>query len=125
MIVPINKTIIFVAIILLLAGCFAGAYTDEPLLLFVPLALLVIVFLIHYPRALFYTLIASIPWSAEFHFSESLGTDLPDEPLMLLTAFAALILWMNRNKFGGPRPFHPLLFLLFSSVCWWIITFAN
>ncbi|GAA4743585.1 hypothetical protein GCM10023229_23780 [Flavisolibacter ginsenosidimutans] len=107
---------------LLFLGCFAAAYADEPALLFAPLALLISICLFQYPQLLFYTLIASIPWSTEFHFSESLGTDLPDEPLMLLTAFASVVLWLNQKKMNEPKRFHPLLFLLFTGFCWWVIT---
>jgi len=121
MTISANKTIVFLAAMLLFVGCFAAAYADEPALLFAPLALLISICLFQYPQLLFYTLIASIPWSTEFHFSESLGTDLPDEPLMLLTAFAALALWLNRKKMKEPKRFHPLLFLLFISFCWWAI----
>ncbi len=124
MTVAINRTILFVGATTLLAGSFIAAYLNEPVVLLLPLCLLFVIFLLQFPRLLFYALIAAIPWSAEVHFSESLGTDLPDEPLMLLTAFAAILLWAFRSKikrFGRP---HPLLFILFISVCWLLISVA-
>jgi O-antigen ligase len=120
----INKTIILVAAAILLAGSFAAAYAGNPLLLLAPLALLVSICLLQYPQLLFYCLIASIPWSAEIHFSESLGTDLPDEPLMLLTAFAAIAMCFFKAKTKSIGRIHPLLFLLFISFCWLAVTVA-
>lgn len=117
-----NKTIIVSGTALLLLCSFAAAYADEAALLFAPAALLLAVCLFQYPRLLFYALIASISWSAEIHFSQSLGTDLPDEPLMLLTALAAVVLWLFRGK--KRSGFHPLLFLLFIGFCWLMITVA-
>lgn len=120
----VNKTVIFIATSLLLAGSFAAAYADEAALLFAPLALLAIVCLLQYPRPLFYALLASIPWSAEIHFSESLGTDLPDEPLMLLAAFAAVVLGIGNVRKKARCSLHPLLFILLAGFCWMMITVA-
>lgn len=120
-----NRTVVFTAAVLLLAGSAAAACADEAVLLLAPLALLVIVCLLQYPRLLFYALIASLPWSAEVHFSDSLGTDLPDEPLMLLTAFAAIVLWLFNAKRQKTDNVHPLLFLLFTGFCWTMIAVAN
>jgi O-antigen ligase len=120
----VNRTILVAAAIVLLVGSFAAAYANEPLLLLAPPALLLSVGLLQHPRLLFYALLASIPWSTEVQFSESLGTDLPDEPLMLLTAFAAVVLWLTKRKAGEAKRVHPLLFVLFASFCWWMITVA-
>lgn len=120
----VNKTVIFIATSLLLAGSFAAAYLNEAALLFAPLGLLIAVCLLQYPRLLFYALIASVPWSAEIHFSGSLGTDLPDEPLMLLAAFAAIVLWLSKWKRQRRYQLHPLLFILLAGFGWMMITVA-
>lgn len=67
----------------------------------------------------FFLLIASLPFSTEYQFSESLGTDLPDELLMLVTTALFLLYLAN----GFTRSFfktaaHPLLLCLFAVMCW-------
>lgn len=42
---------------------------------------------------IFFLLIASLPFSTEYQFSSSLGTDLPDEPLMLVTTGLFFYTW--------------------------------
>lgn len=114
----INRTIFFIATALLLACSVAAVYFNSAIVLLLPLAVLLGLILFQFPRLVFYFLIASIPWSAEVQFSESLGTDLPDEPLMLLTAFAAIALWISKPK-KALR--HPLLFLLLAGFAWLLI----
>lgn len=100
-----------------------AAYFSEPLFLLLPVLITVAILFVQYPLALFYTLLFSIPWSMEFNFTESLGTDLPDEPLMLLLAFACLVLWLTKS--GRPsekKKLHPLLWLLFFTMAWLVIT---
>jgi O-antigen ligase len=72
---------------------------------------------------LYYVLLFSIPWSVELSVSDSLGTDFPDEPLMVLTAFTtiALLLIRKQNKernAGVPT----LLWLLFLTIAWSVVT---
>jgi O-antigen ligase len=78
--------------------------------------------LLQYPVILFYVLVASIPWSVEYHFSNALGTDLPDEPLMLLAAFAALTLLVMHRKTITKKPVHMLLLLVGIQLAWTLVT---
>lgn len=105
---------------LLLTSIAFSVLTNEPLLLLAPFCLLAAFVLLHHPLFLFYVLLASIPWSFEYNFSGSLGTDLPDEPLMILTAFAALLIWIRTAK--QPPRFHPLLFVVLATFGWMWVT---
>lgn len=89
----------------------------------VPACVLLFIWFGHRPVILFYVLIASIPWSVEFNFNQSLGTDLPDEPLMLLTSFsivAFLIFFYRQRLLNGL--FSALGLLLLLQFTWWVVS---
>ena len=73
-------------------------------------------------RFIFFVLIFCLPWSFEYSFNSSLGTDLPDEPLMFLVA----VLFLGQYFFKPLKTFpawkHPLMVLLFFYFGWIIIT---
>jgi O-antigen ligase len=119
-----HKTVIVIAAAILVSGSFTAAYFAQPALLLVPLCLLAGIYFLQFPQVLFYTLLASVPWSYEFNFNATLGTDLPDEPLMLLTAFASLALFISKKNRCPSQSFHPLLFLLVLQIAWLFITVA-
>lgn len=97
---------------------------QQLLILLLPAVLLGAFLLVQKPVVLFYILIGSIPWSIEYQFGSTLGTDLPDEPLMLLAAFCALILLVYRQKFLKPF-IHPLVLLLVLQAVWLAITVST
>jgi O-antigen ligase len=101
----------------LLGACGAAAYWQQPLLLLLLPALLGGLLLVQHPTLLFYALMATIPWSVEFSFSDTLATDLPDEPLMLLAAGAALLVMVARRR-QWRMALHPLLLLLALQLLW-------
>jgi O-antigen ligase len=107
-------------LLLTLAGL--STWEQQPLWIFIPVALLSVYLLLQYPIVLFYVLVASIPWSVEYHFSNALGTDLPDEPLMLLAAFAALTLLVMHRKTITIKPVHMLLLLVGVQLAWTLVT---
>lgn len=113
-------TIFFSTVIVIAAGLYA--YSQEIYLLIAPIFLLASLFLIQHPEYLFYLLMIAIPWSVEFNFTPSLGTDLPDEPLMLLASAAVLILLIYKRKTIARKKLHPLLLLLSFELIWIVIT---
>lgn len=118
----VSSKILFVVggLFLLLAATLASLLM-QPIWLLTPFVIGGIVYLIQKPVALFYLLLFSIPWSIEYLLPSGLGTDLPDEPLMWLTAFSAIVLFIyQRNSIS--RKIHPLLFLLLLHVLWIVIT---
>ena len=73
------------------------------------------------PSLVFYGLLFSLPLSFEYSFSATLGTDIPDELLMLLTAGLFLIYGIyNRQAISREIKTHPLIFLLtiLAAGCW-------
>ncbi|MBI3137140.1 MAG: O-antigen ligase family protein [Sphingobacteriales bacterium] len=71
----------------------------------------------------FYGLLFSLPLSFEYNLSSTLGTDIPDELLMLLTSGLFLLYSLN-NKSALPKEIkqHPLLFFLFILLAWMSVT---
>jgi O-antigen ligase len=119
---PANKVWKGLLSLLLLTLAGLSAWQQQPLWIFIPVALLSVYLLLQYPIVLFYVLVASIPWSVEYHFSNALGTDLPDEPLMLLAAFAALTLLVMHRKTITIKPVHMLLLLVGVQLAWTLVT---
>lgn len=118
-----NRVLIIWGSILLFASAFAAGFLAEPRLAFIPLAFVAALLFFQRPQALFYALIVSIPWSTEINFTESLGTDLPDEPLMLLLAFAVIAVVLFQRKINPSLRKPPLLLLLlFISLAWTFVT---
>lgn len=111
--------------LLLLATAAVAGYMQELYFLVIPFLVLLGIYLVQNPHNLFYLLIASIPWSVEFNFTSSLGTDLPDEPLMLLISFAVLAWLIHQRKNFDPRMAHPLLMILLLQFIWTIITVVS
>ncbi|MBI5370903.1 MAG: O-antigen ligase family protein [Sphingobacteriales bacterium] len=71
----------------------------------------------------FYGLLFSLPLSVEYNFSSTLGTDFPDELLMLLTSGLFLLYSLyNRSVLPKEIKQHPLLFFLFILLGWMIVT---
>jgi O-antigen ligase len=107
---------------LMISGAAAFGYFHVLWLVLIPVAVVGIIFLLQHPQLLLYVLLASIPWSVEYNFTQSLGTDLPDEPLMLLTAFAFCIAAAFKWRQFSPRKVHPLVWLLIIQFCWIFLT---
>lgn len=71
----------------------------------------------------FFLLIASLPFSTEYQFSGNLGTDLPDELLMLVTT-ALFLLYLANDSLRSFLKItaHPLLLCFFAVICWSFIS---
>lgn len=91
--------------------------------LLAPIGILVGIWGWHNPSVLFYLLLISIPLSVEFSFSDQLGTDLPDEPLMLaVSVLSVLYLVYRLTPFRSRLWHHPLLISLLAWIGWMTIT---
>lgn len=72
---------------------------------------------------IFFLLLASLPFSFEYNFSPQLGTDIPDEPLMLLVSVIFFCYWLFSSGSSREKArVHPLLFLLALALCWTLVT---
>ena len=122
MILTVNKIFTWVFSLLILLATVLTAWRQEYYFLAIPVLLLACICLVQFPEYLFYLLVLSIPWSIEYNFTPSLGTDLPDEPLMLLTAMAALILIIHNRKRLNSSFRHPLVIIILIQLVWIMIT---
>lgn len=78
-----------------------------------------------YNNALFFLLLLSLPFSAEIPITSSLGTDFPDELLMLFTAGLFFCYWLYSPKVLSRTIIqHPLILLLLISFGWSIVSAA-
>ncbi len=104
---------------LLIAGSVVTIVFDQKGWLLFSLAVLLCFLIAHQPIAIFYILIASIPWSVEFTVADSLAIDLPDEPLMLLVMFSTIAFsFFNRIKIKFRKIFSHLVLLLLLQFVW-------
>ena len=98
------------------------AYWQEIYFLVAPVILIVVVLLIQQPEYILYLLMLFIPWSVEFNFNPSLGTDLPDEPLMLLGALSILIYLVYQRRSIKLKKLHPLIIIIAIQFLWTMAT---
>jgi O-antigen ligase len=117
-----NKVFVYCSSVVFFAAAACYAYWQELYFLIAPLALVIAILLIQHPQFLLYLLILSIPWSVEFNFNPNLGTDLPDEPLMLLAALSVIVYslfhWEKIQQFK----LHVLIAIISLQFLWAIIT---
>lgn len=101
----------------------AAVYTEQYLLIIIPFA--VIVFFVSWQNmnAVFYLLLLSLPFSFEYNFTSSLGTDIPDEFLMLLVSLIFFCYAVySPASFSKKLLQHPLIIFLIIILCWSLIT---
>jgi len=114
----------------LLFGLFAGLFLlalvaafllDSYYVLAIPFGALLLNAGWRNPSLVFYGLLFSLPFSFEYSFSATLGTDIPDELLMLLTAGLFVIYGIyNRQTISRDIKIHLLIFLL-TILCGWML----
>jgi O-antigen ligase len=107
---------------MLLAAAAMASYLHQPLWLLVPVALVFVLYGLQFPLMLFYILLATIPWSIEYNITPSIGTDLPDEPLMLLLSFAVVAYIFYHRRTIAPVIKHPLALIVLLHFTWIIVT---
>jgi O-antigen ligase len=109
---------------LFLIAAYFGVITGNRLIFLAPFFLVAFTWICLNPTVLVYILLGSIPWSIEYNFTQSLGSDLPDEPLMLLTSFAILAYFLYHRKRHATFAISPLLLLLLLQLIWIVISVA-
>lgn len=71
----------------------------------------------------FYFLLFTLPFSTEFQLTPQLGTDIPDEALMLLVSFLFLADWVYSPKLLPWTTIkHPLILILLVALAWIALT---
>jgi O-antigen ligase len=108
----------------ILAGLFllallAAQLMQQPLLLALPFGFLVLLAGWQQLPIVFILLLATLPFSFEYNFTSSLGTDIPDEALMGMTSLLGLAFWLyNPSLIKKKTLAHPLLIMLLLHLCW-------
>ena len=123
--IEINRNLLFAFSALLLLSVYL-VITFHQLLFFVPIGGILLGFLtLRFPLFILYALMATIPWSIEYNVTESLGTDLPDEPLMVLAAGVTILFLVRKIQLADFRKIHPIILLLLLQVFWIAVTTVN
>ncbi len=111
-----------------LAGIFIAmlgiaVYTEQYFFVAFPFAVLLFYAGWQKRNLFFFLLLASLPFSFEYNFFSGLGTDIPDEFLMLLVSILFFSYWLYSPKAMPKNVFqHPLLLLLLTGMCWMLLT---
>jgi len=101
----------------------AAVFTEQYTWIIIPFAALLLYAGWHNKEIIFYLLLITLPFSVEYNFSAGLGTDLPDELLMILVSLLFFGYWLyspgaiSKNKWQ-----HPVLLLLFIVLGWTLVT---
>lgn len=104
----------------------AAFYTEQYYLALIPFALLIAYMAVINFKALYFLLLAVIPPSIEYSFSGSLGTDLPDEPLMVGLMLVTFVFLLSRYQ-SLPTGFfaNVLIVALGVHLFWYLATAFN
>jgi O-antigen ligase len=105
-----------------LAGIAAAVLSSSYWLVALPFALLFAYFGWQQWQLVFFLLIFSLPWSVEYNINESLGTDLPDEPLMWFATFMFVSYFVMYPAKVASNLRHPLIVLVICYLAWIFIT---
>lgn len=111
----------------LLAGLFIlvlflAFYSELYWLIAIPFAVLFLCAGWQNRNTVFFLLLLTLPLSFEYSFSASLGTDIPDEFLMLLTSFFFFAYFLYTPQSVSRKVWeHPLFFLLLIMLGWMLV----
>ncbi len=109
--------------LLFLSFLVLSLYYENWVLLAIPFLVLLTPVFIQAPVHLFYLLLFLIPLSIEYKFNESLGTDFPDELLMLVVTGVFILLWMHQPSIVQKKWMkHSLIIILMMQLAWVIIS---
>ena len=101
----------------------AAVYTGNQYFVLIPFATLFLFAGWQWPSAIFFLLLFALPFSVEYKFTSQLGTDLPDEILMLFVSFIFLAAWIHSPKLIPLQTVkHPLIIGLLLSLTWIMLT---
>ncbi len=111
-----NNPVALLAFVALVSALPFALYYESWWLIALPAAIVLGYISYQYPMVLLSLLWITLPLSFEFSFSDQLGTDLPDEPLMWgITLLSVCYLIYQNRLLNSTRWQHPL-FLIF--LCW-------
>ena len=108
------------------ASVLAACITEAYYLALIPFALIIAYLAITDFKLLYFFLLVTIPISMEYSFTPTLGTDLPDEPLMIGLMFVTLLFLLSNYK-SLPTGFFAnfLIVALFIHLFWILASAIN
>jgi O-antigen ligase len=108
---------------LFIAAAGLAVFTEQYFLVAIPFVILLFYSAWQNRNFVFFLLLAALPFSFEYNFSSGLGTDIPDELLMLLVSAIFLAYWLFKPSAISKKTLHhPLLLLYLVVICWMIVT---
>ncbi len=122
-----SQTGLFVGFAGLSLAAFIAAFaTGSSFFALIPAALVILMVGIFDFSYLFYLLLFALPLSIEYNITDSLGTDLPTEPLMV-GLMLITIFYLLYNKSAIPSKFylHPLFLIIVAHLAWIFIASLN
>lgn len=110
-----------------LAGVVAAIILQEPFLLIIPFAWVLVPVVFHYSitrtEQWFWLLLILLPLSTELNITPQLGMDFPDELLLVLLTGISIVKMIHRPQwFPSALARHPLFFVLILYMCWLPVT---
>lgn len=102
----------------------AAFNTEQYYLALIPFGLLVAYLSVINFKLIYFFLLAALPGSIEYYFSNSLATDLPDEPLMIGLMFVTLIFALTNYKSIPTGFFGSFLIVALITHLFWIFLSA-
>ena len=103
----------------------AAVYTEEYTLLIIPFSFLFVYYSWQNAKWLFFLLLLVLPFSFEYSFSPEMGTDIPDEFLMILVAGLFFLYFIFSPNIISKNVWrHSLLIFLLLYMIWLALTVA-
>lgn len=115
---------LFVLWILFVAMVFSYAiYYNQFLMALIPFAIPFGLWIGSDYKKLLYLFFITVPFSIEYNFTSSLGTDLPSEPLMWLMFGTSLVIFSSKLGTANFKKYsNPITFLLVAHLCCFLIS---
>jgi O-antigen ligase len=122
--IPLSQKWVFTFVIIISSLTIAyGVYSESYLLLLLPLLGISAMLILRDFSPLFYLFFIVVPFSIEYNFTDSLGTDLPSEPIMwILTGISILLILSDVKKYTSGIYFTKITKLLLLHLIWLFIT---
>jgi len=117
-----NKILSGLALVSFVPALLVALYAENVWLMAIPVGIVFAYLCWLYPFVPLTLLWISLPLSVEFSFSERLGTDLPDEPLMIIVTFLSLCYMIYQGRSVASAIWqHPLFLCFLGWLCWMIV----
>ncbi len=115
------KIILFTG--LFLVSLVSGLWFELYYLIIIPFAVLFFYAGWLHVKAVFFLLLFTLPFSTELMLTDTIGTDFPDELLMIFTAGLFLCYWLYSPRTLSKKiTSHPLIVLFWVATLWTIVT---